>query len=152
MSDVKVSKGYNGKQGGTIYKGNTKATIYKVNGRDMLSEELDEYIMSIVGDQTINAKELDKTLKIGVKKVSTALARLYHDGLLQNNIFEGCKHYFKTERCLLQDILHPRPKFKELNKATYNEKWFIKRLKLEGVPKKPRRKRGEKDIYKKYGD
>ena len=152
MSNIKVSKDYNGKQGGTIYKGNTKATIYKVNGRDMLSEELDEYIMGIIGNETTNAKELDKKLKIGVKKVSTALARLYHDGLLQHNIFGGSKHYFKTERCLLQDILHPRPKFKELSKATYNEKWFIKRLNLDGGNKKPRRKRGEKDLYKKYGD
>lgn len=152
MSNIKVSKDYNGKKGGTIYKGNTKATLYMVNGKEMLSEELDEYIMSIIGSQTINAKELDKTLKIGVKKVSTALARLYHDGLLQNSIYEGCKHYFKTERCLLQDILHPRPKFKELSRAKYDEKWFIKRLNLGGVGKKPRRKRGEKDIYKKYGD
>lgn len=151
MSNIKVSKEYNGKKGGTIYRGNTKATIYQVNGKEMLSEELHEYILEIIGDNTISARDLEAKLKIGVKKVSTALAKMYHDGSVQNKIIDGRMHYFKTDRCMLQEILHPRPKFKELSRATYTEKYFIKRLNLTNT-KSPRRKRGEKDIYKKYGD
>lgn len=153
MSNIKVSKEYNGKKGGTIYRGNTKATIYHVNGKEMLSEELHEYILEIIGDNTISARDLETKLKIGVKKVSTALAKMYHDGSVQNKIIDGRMHYFKTDRCMLQEILHPRPKFKELSRATYTEKYFIKRLNPDALKNKTRRKKGDpKNEYKKYGD
>jgi len=142
------------KKGDTLYRGNTKATIYKVKGvaKPMLSEELDEHILKLIGDSMMSAKDMEEKLGIGVKKVSIAMARLYHDGKIQNKITEGRMHYFKASRCLLQDIFHPIPKFIIKSSAKYNEKWFIKKLNPQSAERKTRSKRGERDKYRKYGD
>jgi hypothetical protein len=154
MSNIKVSKDYNGKKGGTVYRGNTKATLYKVKGvaKPMLSEEVHEHILKIIGDNTMSAKDMEEKLGIGVKKVSVAMAKLYHEGKIQNKIIDGRMHYFKASRCLLQDIYHPLPNYVIKGSAKYTEKWFIKRLGVDLPEKKARSKRGEREMYRKYGD
>lgn len=154
MNKIKVAKSYNGKEGGTLYRGNNKAILYKVKGvaKPMLYEELDEHIMKIIGDNIVSAKDMEEKLAIGTKKVSVAMARLYHDGKIQNKIVEGRMHYFKAVRCYLQDIFHPLPKFIIKSSAKYTEKWFIKKLNLQPIERRTRSKRGERDMYRKYGD
>lgn len=151
-SKLKVAKDYNGKEGGTLYRGTNKAILYKVKGvaKPMLSEDLYQHILKIMGETIMTAKQVEEKIQIGVKKTSSALGRMVDDGLIQSKIECGCTHYFKTNRCMLQDIFHPLPKFIIKSTAKYNEKWFIKKLGII-IPKQTR-KRGEKDLYKKYGD
>ena len=154
MSNIKIKKDKQGRNIETVYRGNTKATIYKVKGIDkpMLSEEVHEHMLKIIGDGMMSAKDMEEKLGIGVKKVSVAMARLYHEGKIQNKIIDGRMHYFKASRCLLQDIYHPLPNYVIKSVAKYTEKWFIKRLGVDLPEKKARSKRGERDMYRKYGD
>ena len=152
MSKVEIKKDKRGRNIETLYRGNNKAILYKVKGvaKPMLSEDLYLHILKIMGETVMTAKQVEERIEIGVKKTSSALGRMVDDGLIQSKIECGCTHYYKTVRCILQDIFHPLPKFIIKSTAKYNEKWFIKKLGII-IPKQTRR-RGEKDLYKKYGD
>jgi len=154
MSKLEVKKDKRGRNTETLYRGNNKAILYKVKGvaQPMLSEDLDLHMLKIIGDGMMSAKDMEEKLGIGVKKVSVAMAKLYHEGKIQNKIIDGRMHYFKASRCLLQDIYHPLPNYVIKSVAKYTEKWFIKRLGVNLPEKKARSKRGERDMYRKYGD
>lgn len=150
MSNIKVTKNRKGEE--VVYKGNTKAVMYKVKGvaKPMIAEELDAHIVKLIGDGLVSAKDLEVKLGIGTKKISLAMSRLYQDGLIQSKLVGNRMHYYKAPRCLLQDILHPLPKYIIKSTTKYTEKWFIKRLCPENYERKPR---GQgRDKYKKYGD
>jgi DNA-binding transcriptional regulator GbsR (MarR family) len=154
MSKVEVKKDKRGRNIETLYRGTNKAILYKVKGiaKPMLSEDLYQHLLKVIGDESLSAKDIDDKVEIGIKKTSSALGRMRNDGLVQTTIIGGRMHYYKTDQCRLQSIFHPMPNFKILSRTVYTEKWFMKKLKPD-YPKQKRRKKGEPaHDYKKYGD
>jgi hypothetical protein len=114
---------------------------YQVNGENLTQYEVYERILGLFKDEELYAsRDVANMLGIELKSISNLMSFLHRSGQLSGKIIGGRMHYYKIERCFLQDLYHPMPNF--IVKS-------VTKHKLED--KQPRRKKGEV-AYKKFGD
>jgi hypothetical protein len=114
---------------------------YQVHGKSLTQFELYDIILAFFTDEEqYSSKDISDKLGIELKSVSNLMSFLHRSGQLSGKIISGRMHYYKIERCFLQDLFHPMPDF--VIKG-------VTKHKLED--KQPRRKKGEV-YYKKFGD
>ena len=114
---------------------------YKIKGKTLTQYEVYDIILSLFKDEEMYAsRDISDMLGIELKSVSNLMSFLHRSGKLSGKIISGRMHYYKINRCFLQDLYHPMPDF--IIKG-------VTKHKLEY--KQPRRKKGEV-VYKKFGD
>jgi hypothetical protein len=114
---------------------------YQIDGKSLTQYEVYKLILNLFKDEELYAsKDVADKIGIELKNVSSLMSFLHRSGQLSGKIIGGRMHYYKTERCFLQDLYHPLPDFviKGVTKHKLDDK-------------QPRRKKGEV-IYKKFGD
>jgi hypothetical protein len=114
---------------------------YQVNGESITQYEVYDLILSLFkGEELYASKDIADKIGIELKSISNLMSFLHRSGKLSGKIIGGRMHYYKTERCFLQDLYHPIPDF--IVKG-------VTKHKLED--KQPRRKKGEA-VFRKFGD
>ena len=114
---------------------------YQVNGKTLTQYEVYDLILSLFKDEEqYTSKDMSDKLGIALKNMSNLMSFLNRTGQLSGKVINGRMHYYKIERCFLQDLFHPMPDF--VIKG-------VTKHKLED--RQPRRKKGEIH-YKKFGD
>jgi hypothetical protein len=114
---------------------------YQINGESLTQYEVYKVILNLFKNEELYAsKDIADKLGIELKSITSLMSFLHRSGQLSSKIISGRMHYYKIERCFLQDLFHPMPDF--IIKG-------VTKHKLED--KQPRRKKGEV-IYKKFGD
>lgn len=114
---------------------------YQVDGKSLTQYQVYEVILKMFTDEErYTSKDIADKLGLELKSVSNLMSYLSKSGQLSSKIISGRMHYYKIERCFLQDLFHPMPKF--IIKG-------ITKHKLDN--KQPRRKKGE-GMYRKFGD